>query len=713
MAIETPPVITPGPTPVIQRGDRVTFSSRIDAFVRWLIAGVPQFVAAGANVFHNAVEAFNSATAAATSATTASAAAVSTSADAVVATAKAAAATAAAVAADASAGMAAGIVAFSDVNPVVKNISDASKRMRFEVGGLPTATTAVLTVLKSGTVAMVDDAPGGGGAVAIGDVTLTATSGGAQLLTSTLPGQWVQLPDATTMGKGAAVFTIRAVGQYDRWVKDAGGNYIGVIEAGTTVVIGLADKSTVNGQWLVDGGIYGMEVFAEVTTTAGTPTGALTVALDATRTLVLSWGTGLYGVVHDSATHTFGVPILLRSGAFIAENVQAIKCAAGSALVVSAIASVQHFLVVAATGTTLSAGTPVSKGVAGGVLSAGDIILAGGTFVHAYNTGNSSEVIALTISGTAPTVGTALSVGTWGGSSDKVQIYEVSPTVVLFGHIRSGGTPDLTAKTLTISTGTTLTIGTSVGTITLDAAFAALIRPLSSGNFAVLYKGATYLYACILSISGTVTTFSSSTQVGVQPPTVTSVTAQVMGSQVVVTYCDTGSNSVYVIALTDSAGSVVVGTMVTVPTDALESFARPLGVFGTEAWIAPKASGGSIAQLLRVSIVSNNPVVTTIRSATYQSLFIPASGMDLRKAETGPGLMHSNTYAIGSVATGTEASVFAKSSGIYSVLKTPSMFSTIGSYVMLARGATSMEAWEVSCVSNNNSKIQIKKGRIL
>ncbi|UOD31682.1 hypothetical protein INH39_08370 [Massilia violaceinigra] len=64
MAIEIPPPITPGPVPVIQRGDRATFSSRLDAFVRWIIAGVPQFVAVAANVEHNAAEALTSATAA-------------------------------------------------------------------------------------------------------------------------------------------------------------------------------------------------------------------------------------------------------------------------------------------------------------------------------------------------------------------------------------------------------------------------------------------------------------------------------------------------------------------------------------------------------------------------------------------------------------------------------------------------------------------------
>lgn len=54
----TPPPIDPVPTPVPQRGDRTTFSSRVDAFIVWLINAVTQFGAVATNVFNNAAEAF-------------------------------------------------------------------------------------------------------------------------------------------------------------------------------------------------------------------------------------------------------------------------------------------------------------------------------------------------------------------------------------------------------------------------------------------------------------------------------------------------------------------------------------------------------------------------------------------------------------------------------------------------------------------------------
>ena len=55
-------------------------------------------------------------------------------------------ATNSAAAAAASAAVAAGAAAFVDTNPVVKGSSDATKQVRFEVDGLTTATTRVLTV---------------------------------------------------------------------------------------------------------------------------------------------------------------------------------------------------------------------------------------------------------------------------------------------------------------------------------------------------------------------------------------------------------------------------------------------------------------------------------------------------------------------------------------------------------------------------------------
>lgn len=63
-----PPTITPAPNPPPQRGDRTTFSSRVDAFLMWMAAAVAQFQQLATNVYDNAVEAFQNAAAAEASA---------------------------------------------------------------------------------------------------------------------------------------------------------------------------------------------------------------------------------------------------------------------------------------------------------------------------------------------------------------------------------------------------------------------------------------------------------------------------------------------------------------------------------------------------------------------------------------------------------------------------------------------------------------------
>lgn len=65
----TPPGYTPPPANLPQRGDRATFSARVDAWVTWFSTVIlTQLAAMIANAYANAVDAFNSAAAAAGSA---------------------------------------------------------------------------------------------------------------------------------------------------------------------------------------------------------------------------------------------------------------------------------------------------------------------------------------------------------------------------------------------------------------------------------------------------------------------------------------------------------------------------------------------------------------------------------------------------------------------------------------------------------------------
>lgn len=70
-----PPAVTPPPALTPQRGDRTTFSARMDAFITWFVAVIVQLVALVTNCYNNAVIAYDSAVASAASAANAAASA--------------------------------------------------------------------------------------------------------------------------------------------------------------------------------------------------------------------------------------------------------------------------------------------------------------------------------------------------------------------------------------------------------------------------------------------------------------------------------------------------------------------------------------------------------------------------------------------------------------------------------------------------------------
>lgn len=141
--------------PVIpDRADRSTFVIRSIAQDDWRKNfNVPEMVAALVNVYSNAVSAFNDAVSAAASAITATNQATNAAASAATASTQASNASASAANAStsannaaASAATAGSAVAFVDSNPVVKGSADPTKMARFEVDGLTTGTTRVITV---------------------------------------------------------------------------------------------------------------------------------------------------------------------------------------------------------------------------------------------------------------------------------------------------------------------------------------------------------------------------------------------------------------------------------------------------------------------------------------------------------------------------------------------------------------------------------------
>lgn len=195
MPIETPPPITPVPTPVPQRGDRATFSDRVDAFVTWLEGAPPQFEAVAENVENNATEAATSASAAAASAAAADASADAAATSETAAAASAAAALASETAAEAAADMAiaqgASVTGTSTTNLTIstgtKSLTTQTNK-QFEAGQFVTVASVAdpanymhgqITAYDNGTGAMdvTVTSVGGAGTFASWNISLSGARG--------------------------------------------------------------------------------------------------------------------------------------------------------------------------------------------------------------------------------------------------------------------------------------------------------------------------------------------------------------------------------------------------------------------------------------------------------------------------------------------------------------------------------------------------------
>jgi hypothetical protein len=478
MAQTTPPTIDPAPSPAPQRSDRITFSGRLDAFVTWIIAAVAQFAALALNVYNNALDAFNSATSAAGSAT--------------------AAASSAAVAATAS-----GAVAFNPATSyangqaAISNVNRQSYR-RKSAGNSATDPALDPTNWDPSIFGV-----GAGGATPSASTVLTATSGGAQSITTTDYGQSVQLPDATTCQKGASVFTLRNSGAYPLRLLNSAGTLLGFVPPFQTVLVGLANNSTAAGAWLLNGHDY-----AGVTAVAlrNNPASIIqSVAIDATRWFLLSYNnsSAIYGTVYDSSSNTFGSTVLIRTGVSLVNGFASAGLIAANQILVASSdnGGALQGVALSISGTSITVNTAASVSVGTTVSGPGFMIVLGSTAVINYSkTTPTGWLRAMTVSGTTVTIGAELAIT----PTYLEGLYADSGTV---GLAIGGNAANAYAQPFTVS-GTTITLGTAASWVNTQQVAAVACRKIGSRYMRLTSNS--YLSG-LISVSGTTATVSTFT----------------------------------------------------------------------------------------------------------------------------------------------------------------------------------------------------------
>ncbi len=407
--------------------------------------------------------------------------------------------------------------------------------------------------------------PGTGGEAHTGSTTLTSASPGAQTITTTDYGQFVALPDATTMTKAAVNFNVLNAGGYPLKVLDGSSNILGYIYPGDSSAIGCDDISSTAGVWNCTG-LEVVALTARFTSTllAGFSSVMRAVVLDADRTLftVGSGGSNLYGVVYTASTASFGSLTLIRTAG---GNHSAIKTTTDQVLVCSCNATTAFQAVVLS-----FAGNVITVNTAATATNSANLSAVSATFSYPIAVGSAWVVAylvstpantmrAMTISGTTVTIGgEATMTGTLG---TFVSLYAIDSTNFITMSMTTGTA--VYARPFSIS-GTTLSAGTEASVTGLTGCTGMITSPISGGvRWVMIYRNAagTNIAASIISVAGGIATLSTVTLItGGTSVNVAAVAAAIVDSSKLILFYSAVAGPQVVNILVDSSGTASAGT---------------------------------------------------------------------------------------------------------------------------------------------------------
>jgi hypothetical protein len=369
-------------------------------------------------------------------------------------------------------------------------------------------------------------------------------------------------------------------------------------------MVGLSDNSTAAGVWNLSNIDPIAQTASYISTTLLNLTAMKELRIDTDR-LLFTYGSGttsLYAQIYNETTQTWGTPTLVRATA--GNHIAAIT-GANQALVCSNNSTAFQAVVLTFSGTSITVGTATSATSSGGITQYYSLFSVGSSWVVTYYP--TLACVAMTISGTTVTIGSE--IFPTGTSATYVQPVAVSSTVFFVVSLINVTT--IYVEGYSVS-GTTITVGTSIGVTLGPSESAFRFTPISSGTrWAIAYcGGSTDVYVGIISMSGSTPSVSN---------VVTGVTLS--GGSVNIAAFDmiaSGSKLILVSAIsklanivTDTSGTASAGTAVAVPTSTTSVSAvttnSNIAVFvTTNSTTAP-----SLANRLGINFSGSSPTLDT------------------------------------------------------------------------------------------------------
>lgn len=320
-----------------------------------------------------------------------------------------------------------------------------------------------------------------GATEATGSVTLTNTSNPMQAINPQGFDKFITLPDATTMTEAPVNFVIKNRGYWDYGIKDNSGTILGYIRGGEAAMVSLVDNATAAGEWStinaepVGFASYkdGLAINATLWGNGGSHPDRMLWVEFATDKYLFTFsednGTGVYGIVYDGATQTWGNMVTIHSG--FAPGIDRDLAVVSTSEVVFAYYSASGTIsarVLSISGTTITVNTAAGWSATASANQFFQMQKFGSTYVVAYrDTSQQYNINAFTISGTTVSWGTGQVVAS---STNHVgfEMYSDGSSGIFVVSEYNAATNDLQIQHYSIS-GTTLTAGTAANITGLTA----------------------------------------------------------------------------------------------------------------------------------------------------------------------------------------------------------------------------------------------------
>ena len=343
------------------------------------------------------------------------------------------------------------------------------------------------------------------------DVTLTAASYRVQAVAMTATDKSVNLPSATTLQVGGALFVVKNTGTIAFAVRNNAGTLLTAVDAGQIALLYLSNASTSAGVWHV--GLDGANALAQtiyqataLNVNAVSSTHVSVTAMSATQAIA-AWA-GASGYLNCCTLNISGN--VITSGSVLTVN-----AVASTYISVAAVSATQAVVTYAGTtsyiqactlnvsGTTITAGAVLNVNAVASIFSAVAAMSATQAIVTYSGTSSYTQACTLNISGTTLTAGAVLSVNAINSSYQAITPLSATQAVIAY----SSTSAFLQACTLNVS-GTTLTAGAILTLNAAESRFPSLAA-VSATQAVISYTGPTAMFplnARALNISGTTIT---------------------------------------------------------------------------------------------------------------------------------------------------------------------------------------------------------------